>query len=180
MIQCPNCGANLPDRVRECSFCQERFDPDLLVTNPTRGFQPAKWVVTAYYAVSGYIIFSGLLDLIEVIHSILASAHAGSATDAAAKEIALPFQIIPIIFAVFTCFLGLGLALRIEFVRGIANFLCGIEIILGLISFPLIIGAALIMGPFGPIIILLRALNIAANGFMIYLIGETDSRAPNI
>jgi hypothetical protein len=80
-----------------------------------------------------------------------------------------------IVFAALTCLFGIGLALRIEFIRGVANFICGIQIILGLLSAPATIAMALVMEPFGLPLILMRVLDIALAGFMIYLIGETDS-----
>jgi hypothetical protein len=73
---------------------------------------------------------------------------------------------------------GAGLAARVEFVRGIANIICWILIVLGFLSLAGSVMVGFVIAPLGLFFMFLSVLRIVSAGFMIYLIGET-SRAPN-
>ncbi len=74
---------------------------------------------------------------------------------------------------------GIGLLAKIEFIRGITNVLCFLSIavdLLSLVGYVLGAGLAAMLG--GSLLVVISmfatAFNIALNGLMIYLLGETD------
>jgi len=79
-----------------------------------------------------------------------------------------------IAFGAVGVIIGLGLILRVEIIRGITNFFCGLNIIFGLFSLAGAVFGTLFAGALGLILILKVVIDIATNGFMIFLIGETD------
>jgi hypothetical protein len=90
------------------------------------------------------------------------------------------FSFVSMAFDGFTVLLGIGLALRIELIRGIVNFFCGLRIFFGLLGLAGSVLGSMFAGPLAIIFILMNVVNIATAAFMIYLIGETDKFAPNI
>lgn len=76
--------------------------------------------------------------------------------------------------------MGLGLLLRVEFIRGIINFFCGLRIICGLFKLAGTLIGALFSGPLALLSALFIVLDIATAALMVYLIGETEKYAPNL
>ncbi len=90
------------------------------------------------------------------------------------------FSSISIVFAVVTILVGIGLIARVELARGIVNVLCFLQILDGafgllggfIFSFAIPLIGALAMG--------MSLLKIALALAMVFVIGETESRAANI
>lgn len=119
-----------------------------------------KWVVPAYYATCGWFILSGVIALV---------------TTMTAKKVDLEFmRTVAIIFSSVRILLGLGLIAKIEFVRGIVNFVCGISLIFGILGLLSSFGSIMIFGLLGVLVLIQNVIDIATNAAMIYLIGETD------
>jgi hypothetical protein len=125
-----------------------------------------RWAVPAYNAIVAWWILGGIWNVLQ-------------GTVFASKEDANIFGIIIAIFGAITALVGLGLILRIDLVRGIVNILCFLRILGGIRG--LIIGFFL-SGPLGMLgigMMIASIIDIGTGGFMIYLIGETETRAPN-
>ncbi|HJP82146.1 MAG TPA: hypothetical protein VJ835_01460 [Fimbriimonadaceae bacterium] len=90
------------------------------------------------------------------------------------------FSYIGIAIAAVTTLVGIGLLFRVELARGIVNFLCGLQIIFGLFGLAGAVLGSMFSGPIGLVLVIMQIVQIAAAGFMIYVIGETDRVAPNL
>ena len=88
------------------------------------------------------------------------------------------WQIVGFAIAAFTLFVGVGLAARVEIARGIANFLAALKILFGVLGVVGSLLSSLMVGPFAFLFALLHTLDIVAGAMTIYLIGETENRAP--
>ena len=168
MIKCPKCSATLPDGAGYCQFCQATFLP----TQPSRAAQSEAeqelgiasqptWVWPAYYAIAGWWIASGLFNIIADL------VRTGSAS---------PFVIL---VNGLSALIGLCLVLKVEFIRKLVNVVCFFNIVFGLFGVIGTVFSPAIKGLFGLIYLLIQAVGIASAGFMIYLLGETDTQAPN-
>jgi len=159
MIKCPGCGKTLPDGNKNCQFCGADVSavPRPVVAQKPRSYQAPgapKWVSPAYYVVSGYYVLAGLVFVLTGLKSY------GS-----------------IIFGVIDILFGIGLLLKIDLVRGIANILCWIQIALGAFGVLNTLALVALFGPYALVLVLMNVVQIAAAGFMIYLISETDEFA---
>lgn len=156
MIKCPGCGNTLPDSFVRCQFCgaDTTSVPRPAPVQKSRAKQaegaPA-WVTPAYYAVCGYYILSGLVSVITGLKS----------------------PGVMILGGINICF-GIGLAAKIDFIRGIANIICWIQIVLGALGIMGALALSALIGPLAFVLVGLDVIQIGAAGFMIYLIGETD------
>ena len=176
MIECPQCAAKLPDWTQACQFCQAdtrgviRAPAYNAFTSSNRSsFEPPKWVWGAYYGISALYVVQGLYSVAMGIYEVSSpKSHFSSF-----------FATIELVIGAVTALLGLGLLARIEFVRGIINFFCGIQILLGILGLAGSVFGAMILGPLGLLMMFMNVLKIATAAFMIYLIGETDRAAPN-
>ncbi len=122
------------------------------------------WVLPAYYGISGWWFLNGVWTVLSTLIS---------------KNGASGFGVIIVVIGGLTALVGLGLILRIDAVRGIVNVLCALNILFGAIG---LITAFFMTGVFGiwaAIGMIRNAIQIAMAGLMIYLIGETDTHAPN-
>ena len=174
MVKCPNCQATLPDGAFQCQFCRTQL---ALPPGAARGYgRPSRqsaampgspsWVMPAYYGIALWWMFSGVWDILH-------------ATLWAGKDSGGFLDILGIVFGGITALVGLGLLLRIDVVRGIVNVLCFLQILFGILG---LITSFLLSGPFGMIGVLgmiHSIVDIGTAALMIYLIGETDTRAPN-
>ncbi len=79
----------------------------------------------------------------------------------------------------FTLLVGIGLLARVEIARGIANFLAGLNLLFGLLGLAGSLIGSVVAGPLGLLLSLKGVLDIATRAFMIFLIGESEKRAPN-
>ena len=170
MISCPKCHATLPDGSSYCQFCQTKFTPpagargDEGTDSSTQSVNLA-WVWPAYYAIAGWWIINGVYGIAQA----LLSKNPGSV-----------FSIISIVLCAVTLLVGLGLVLKVEMARGIVNVLCFLQILQGLFG---ILGSFLLsfaFGLLGAIAMVMAILQVALAGLMIFVIGETESRAANL
>lgn len=173
-MTCPTCNRQVIAGVPTCQFCGS----DLRGMAPTQAkrsifvdsdsYEPVHsggkpgWVVPAYYIVSSYFIISGLLAILLTVTN--------------KKEMADPgvFTWVSLAFSAMSVLLGLGLIAKIEIIRGIVNFVCGISLVFGIIGLLGSFGGILAFGLLGVVGLLRNVLDICMNAFMMYLIGETD------
>lgn len=120
------------------------------------------WVYPAYYIVASYFVLSGLGGALMTLLNHKTMTEGG------------PFVYVGLAFNAVGVLLGLGLIAKIEIIRGIVNFVCGLSLIFGIIGLLGSFGAVLTLGGLGVLILIQNVLDICSNGFMIYLIGETD------
>ncbi len=175
MVKCPHCNATLPDGSFQCQFCLTQF---AAAPPAARGHAPVnsrtgssmpgapRWVVPAYNVIAAWWIVDGVWTILK-------------GTVLAEKDTGGFFTIVFMIIGGVTALVGLGLLLRIDLVRGIVNVLCFLQILDG--AFGLLIAFVLtgMLGIWGVIAMIMSAIRIAQACLMIYLIGETDTRAPN-
>jgi hypothetical protein len=170
MIKCPKCNATLPDGAGYCQFCQSTF-VNTAPVQPTddydTGIAPMpNWVWPAYYGVAGWWIASGLYG---VLTTVIRSGAAGFSG----------FGLVLLLLELFPAIIGIGLLFRVELVRGIVNISCFLQILQGVLGLLVAVFSPFVTGIWGIITVLVLVLNIALALLMIYLIGETDTRAPN-
>lgn len=165
MRTCPHCGATLPDFAAGCQFCHTSFAPTPGVgarpaTRPGAGGRP-RWVVPAYHAIAGFWVLSGAYDALK--GTVLADGEVGGLGMMGAAVGGL------------TAVIGFGLLVRLEAARGIVNVLSAIQILDGLLGVVVAFGLG---GLTGLGVLAISVLRVAAAGMMIFLIGETETRAP--
>jgi hypothetical protein len=85
-----------------------------------------------------------------------------------------------VIAGALTTAFGLGLALHIEFVRGIANVVSFVKLIFALLGLGLGLMGTMIFGAMTIPFILIAIANVLSAGMMIWLIGETDVRTADV
>lgn len=90
------------------------------------------------------------------------------------KTLVYLFMVFPGIRAI----IGLGLLARLEFIRGIVNFVCGLSLIFGLFGLLGALLGTLASGAMGLLFLVFQLIDLATNAGMIYLIGETDGFEP--
>jgi hypothetical protein len=160
MIQCPQCKRTLPDGNVRCQFCGADVStiPRPVPVKKTVAAQAPgapSWVGTAYYAVCGYYMLSGAINLVMGI-------------------LRGPFVML---LGALSLIFGLGLIFKVDFIRGIANIICWIQIVFGILGLAMSFGWAMIIGPLAFLLIAMNVIQVCMAGFMIYLIGETDDFA---
>ncbi len=171
MNRCPRCQRVVPDWQAQCQFCGAQISPiqgkgGASHARARRRLGPAPWVWFAYYAVCVYFIISGLINIVNY-YSL-------------PPPDRTPLSTIALGIGVVTALGGLGLALHIEIVRGIANVLAFIKMIMGGITIVNMVFCGWVLGPFALIPLFFGALDVATGGLLIFLIGETDTRTPDI
>ncbi|MBI1333882.1 MAG: hypothetical protein JST12_12540 [Armatimonadetes bacterium] len=173
-MTCPTCNRQVIAGVPTCQFCgqdlrglapapgkksifidQDSYDPVHTGGKPN-------WVVPAYYIVASYFVLSGALAALLTFMN--------------KKEMSDPgmFTYIGFVFDAISVIMGLGLLAKIEIIRGIVNFVCGISLVFGIIDLLGSFGGILAFGMLGVLGLIQNVISICMNAFMIYLIGETD------
>ena len=170
---CPTCQKQVIAGMATCQFC----GGDLRGLAPTQkrsifidsdSYEPVhtggkpKWVQPAYYTVASYFILTGVLAALRTLLNQKGMQEAGV------------FAYVGLAFNALSVLLGIGLIAKIEIIRGIVNFVCGISLIFGIIGLLGSFGAILAVGGLGVLVLLQNVIDICMNAFMIYLIGETD------
>ena len=159
MATCQFCGSDLrglaPTQKRSMFIDSDSYDP------VHTGGKP-KWAVPAYYAVASYFVLSGLYGVLRLVLNHKAMDDLGMLAYAW-----IGFSALSILF-------GLGLLAKIEIIRGIVNFFCGLSLVLGILGLISSFGMIFALGGGGVLLLLRNVLDICMNAFMIYLIGETD------
>lgn len=74
--------------------------------------------------------------------------------------------------------LGFGLALKIELIRGIVNFVAGLKLIFGLLGLAGSLMGMTFAGFLSLPFVIFEVVNIITAGMLLWLIGETDM-SPN-
>ena len=173
-MTCPTCQKQVISGVPTCQFCGSDLrgmapaqakrsifiDSDSYDVVHTGG-KPG-WVVPAYYIVCGYFVLTGVLRAILTLSNHRLMTEGG------------PLIYVSFAFDALSILFGLGLMLKIEVIRGIVNFVCGISLIFGLFGLLGSLGSVLTLGGLGVLFLIQNVLDICTNGFMMYLIGETD------
>jgi hypothetical protein len=171
MITCPGCQKTLPDWSKNCQFCGadtakvSRPEP---VKKPqyVSSLDAPKWVWWAYYGIGAYWMIGGFISVLEGF-------------GLPKLDFSEVSNIVALVMGGVNVLIGLGILLRIEFIRGIVNVICFMNILSGLLG---AWGSFLGIGLFGFVSVLFMLLNlfdVATGGLMIFLLGETDKRAPN-
>ncbi len=167
MIQCTKCGAKLPDWTPVCQFCQTDLshvprpkpdDPKARI----KYYEPQPWVNVVYNLIAVYWVLNGIYRV------LVGSGVLGE------QSFAL------VIIGVFGALFGVGMLARVELVRGIVNFVCGINIIFGVTCLGLSVITSPLVGPLALVGIVVQILDILQSAFLIYLIAETDRQTPNL
>jgi hypothetical protein len=83
------------------------------------------------------------------------------------------------IFGAITALIGLGLILSVDAARGIVNVIAFLHIFFGLFSLVMLFLGGASFGLAALLMLFLTFLDIGLSGFMIFLISETETRAPN-
>ena len=133
-ITCPGCQNAVPIGLANCQFCgtslaainktipkakwNDTYDPHKVSYS---GGRPG-WVWPLYYGICGWFILSGLMDIPQGLGMF------------AKKPDEAGINLFVLIFAGIDILLGIGLLFKVEFIRGIVNFVCGIGLILGAID----------------------------------------------
>lgn len=166
VITCPKCRKLLPVWQETCQFCGEIIPEQVRReaadrSDPARsqpvGAAPDKRVILAYYVIA---IVWAAMGLLGVVRNVI--------TDDAGL-LALPFVIINLIQVV----LGIGLLLRIEFIRVVVNFIAGVNLLLTA-AFLIIFMPVRLVIPWGWVSVIYDLFTIAVCGLVIFLIAETD------
>src|SRR5579872_6926814 len=150
MIECPNCKASLPDWSKNCQFCQADTShvlrPKQNVPSATT-FQTPSWIWAAYYAVSGLITVDAIIG---IVRTLIYSQKDGLELVGA----------ISIVFDGVALLLGIGLLLRIGFIRSVVNFFCYLRIAVHLLGLIGSLFGTLMFGAAGVLFIILNVVDI--------------------
>lgn len=129
-----------------------------------------------YYFIAAWWILGGAYDVVDSFYFF------GKSPDMLKleKEFAIKFgpNVIGIIAGTLTCLFGLGLALKIEIIRGIVNFVAGLKLIFALFGLAGALMGMTFAGFLSLPFIILNIVDIMTSGMLLWLIGETDM-APN-
>ena len=129
-----------------------------------------QWIWGAYYGICVWWIIGGagtIVDAIQMTHKKFLGEEMGWSF----------FTYVSIAIGVLTILFAIGMMARLEVIRGIVNFACGLQIIFGLMGLTGALLGSLFSGPWGLLLVLSQVIQIATSAFMIYLIGETDKYA---
>lgn len=174
-ITCPNCKNSVPPAFQVCQFCGTSLTN---VVRPKQGgaaggkkklfdydehnvdhFAKPKWIWPAYYSIAGYFILYAVVSSLRML-----------VTRKPDEDINVLLLIVNGLGVVK----GLGLILRIQFIRNGVVFLCGLSIIFALLGIPGTLAIAAAMGAAGLLFVIASVIDFMFNCLMIYLIGETE------
>ena len=180
MTKCPGCNATLPDGAFHCQFCGAQFGTTPRPARPAGRVQAAaspsrwgeampgspRWVLPVYYAIAVWWMLGGIWNVIQV--TVFGEGGIGF------------FDWISIVFGGLTALIGFGLIMRWDDVRDVVNVLCFLRIIFGL--FGIVQGFLLagLLGVIGIFIMIGSIIDVLTGFLMIYLLGETETRARDI
>lgn len=180
-LKCPKCGASLPDWAKQCQFCQT--DVSKLarpVQQDTKkhyaAFETPKWVWACYYFIAAWWILGGAYDVLDSMYVF------GKPLELLKLEKEFQMQVGPnvvgAIAGAITLIFGLGLALKIELIRGIVNFVAGLKLIFGLLGLAGSLMGMTFAGFLSLPFVIFELVNVITAGMLLWLIGETDM-SPN-
>jgi hypothetical protein len=125
----------------------------------------ATWVTVAYYGIATWWLLGGALQV------LLATAFATHDHPNGG--------IFAIVFGGINAIVGLGLMLHVEVVRNVVNILCFLQILGGAWGLVTAVAIAPASGLWALWLLISNFLEIGLAGLMIFVIGETERRAPN-
>ena len=185
MIACTSCHNTLPDWAQKCQFC----GADVTKVARPAGDRPkssapltkaASWIWPVYYALCAYWVISGLSGIFETYHVAVTPVTTKFLGITTTETPGFGFwSIIGFGIGAFSLLVGIGLALRVEIARGVANFLAALNILFGLAGLAGSLAGTAFVGGLGFILALKHTLDIIVGAMTIYLIGETEKNAPN-
>lgn len=172
MIACPRCQKMLPDWSQSCQFCGA---PLANVPRPkgevkkTYGRTAPNYVWVLYYIFAALWIIDGARILLVSLGALPKLAAMGSVGQAFSGMMAIATLIGAALVG-----LGVGLILKWEPARGVANVICFLNILGGLFNLVSAIFLSPLGGVSGIFNVFLAMFSIAWTGAQIWVIGETD------
>lgn len=175
MISCPKCNSSLPDWAQQCQFCGTETSkvarPVVQQKKVNYAYGTAPWVWWAYYGISGWFVFSGLVSIIKSALELVSFNRQAAGTMFASFNV---FFYVQMAIAGAAVVVGLGLILKSEMIRNIANWYFALMILSGLFGVLNSLSVMALLGTVGLLMLIQSGLNILLGGFMIYLIFETN------
>ncbi len=172
-IQCPKCQQWLALTASVCQFCGTDVSrvprPVVPVKQRVRGATSRhnmKLVWRLYYFFSALWMFDGLRVVIAFLVPTLDEFASGN-----------PFAswgIAGMLIGIINMLIGLGLILKVERIRGAANFLCGMNLLSSLVGLGMAILVSGALGIWGLVSVFISMLYVVLYGAQIWVIGETD------
>ena len=176
MISCPKCQSALPDWAQSCQFCGTDTGkvarPVVEQKKSNYAYGTAAWVWWAYYAIAGWFVLSGLINLARGIIGFI-QFNRDTADNPYVQSFGVFFYFGMAISAA-AIVVGMGLILKSDFIRGIANYYCAFMLLFGALDVLSYIGISAIIGPVAYVWMARSALDVVCGGMMIYLILETN------
>lgn len=165
-ITCPKCGNRLPGWAQICQFCKAdvravaRPAPERKKQYHFASLEPPKWVFPAYFSILGLWILLGAISILSMV-------------------VKNDYHVVELLSSALTIVVSICAIFRLEFARGIINWVSGWKLFWGVLR--LLGGLILTLGmpALGFIVIALAIFDIVTAAFMIFLLGETDKYAPS-
>lgn len=179
MIQCPKCKQSLPDWSQNCQFCGSDVKgvsrPAAAEKKKYAAFETPKWIWVCYYGIAIWWILGGIYDVLDSMYVF------GKPVELLKLEKEFNTTVGPSIFGIvvggLTALFGIGLAVKLELIRGIVNFFAGLRLIFGLLGLAGAIMGMTFSGVLGLSFVLINLADIVTAGLLIFIIGETDMKA---
>lgn len=173
MITCPKCKASLPDWAQSCQFCQadtSKLQRPVEVAKPKYKRPMAAWIWPAYYVISGYWVISGAEGIVQALNL------GPFATSIVIEGVKIEpgISVVGLVFGALSALVGLGLLFKLEFIRGVVNVLCFLQILNGLLGLWAGVLSSALFGPIGLLVTIMSIFDIITGALMVYVIGETD------
>lgn len=176
MITCPRCQQSLPDWAQSCQFCGSDTKavarPAPAEKKRYKNFETPQWVWVCYYLIAAWWVLGGIFDVMNAFYLF-----GKPPKELLGSDGEMGPNIVGIIAGSITALFGIGLAFRIEVIRGIVNFAAGAKLLLGLLGIAGTIMGMTVSGALAIPLVFLHVINVITAGGLIFLIGETDSRA---
>lgn len=179
MINCPKCNQSLPDWSQSCQFCGTDVKtvarPAPVQKKVSQVFITPQWVWVAYYAIALWWILGGAYDVMDAMY-LFGKPLALLKLEREVGVVSGP-NIVGIVAGAVTCLFGIGLALKIELIRGIVNFFAGLKLLFALLGLAGSLLGMSFSGALGLVFVIMNIIDIVTSGALIFLIGETDMKA---
>lgn len=160
MIQCPSCKNTLPDWAQKCQFC----GADVTKVPRPKAAPQQKAYRTAGSGYANKNLIWGLYYFFAVWWII-----DGGLTLATAKG-----SVLEIVIGSIQALVGVGLLLRIDFLRGVFNVLAFLGLLGALRGLIFAILGSAFFGLSGFLLVLFMVFKICLYGAQIWVLGETD------
>ena len=175
-ITCPGCQRKLPAGARSCHFCGVDVSKVARAAGPAKKvyqeYETPKWIVSLYWALCAWWCLGGVLQIVEVYRDYLSRQ---SSTSIFVEKSFGAYDAIGIAFGAVGILVGLGLALKVKFIRKYVNFICGLNILFGLLSLAGSLASILLVGALGVIFVISNIVDIIVAAATIWLLSETSN-----